>query len=451
MELSLSAEFASILHGKNVFCGFSGGADSLTLLLLLSEAEKAVHFTLHAVHFEHGLRGRAGEEDAQYCMEFCKQQNIPFTCISLNVPENICQGEGIEAAARRLRMNHWKQLPDDSVVALGHNSDDMIENLFLRLMRGSNVSGLTSLSEFSENEGVAIIRPLLTYSRQKIESFLKGRGVKWRTDATNLQSDYGRNFLRNQILPALYEKFPYGKNGILRSLKNLCSDAQMIDSQAESFYHSMDLSLRSSWLMLPQAILCRVFRLFLSQKTGKNIIVGHQLLNRFEKVIADPPGQGYSELQLTDLPDFSLYIGQDDLYLVDHKKNESVSWFPENDVIIDFSGYRFQTGKKQIGKGDGIENAAFDVKSLALPLKIRCVDSGDKMTAFGKKTPVSVKKFLSDAGIPAPLRENYPVLCDASGDIIWVPGVKRSNKYPARNSNFILLSFKKLGSVPYKG
>ena len=171
MDLSLSAEFAPLLNGKNVCCGFSGGADSMTLLLLLSEAAEAFHFTLNAIHFEHGLRGRAGEEDAAFCRDFCSKRKIPFSCISLHVPENLENHEGIEAAARRLRMNHWKQLPENSIVALGHNGDDLIENLFLRLMRGSNVSALTSLSELTVNQNVTIFRPLLSYSRKTIESF----------------------------------------------------------------------------------------------------------------------------------------------------------------------------------------------------------------------------------------------------------------------------------------
>ena len=106
MQLQLSPEFASILNGKNVYCGFSGGADSLTLLMLLSEAREAFHFSLSVIHFEHGLRGRAGVEDSLFCQDFCQKSGIPFTCISLNVPEHIRQGEGIEAAARRLRMDH---------------------------------------------------------------------------------------------------------------------------------------------------------------------------------------------------------------------------------------------------------------------------------------------------------------------------------------------------------
>ena len=443
MQLQLSTEFASILNGKNVYCGFSGGADSLTLLLLLSEAREAFHFSLNAVHFEHGLRGRAGVEDSLFCQDFCKSNDIPFTCISLNVPDHIKTGEGIEAAARRLRMDYWKKLPENSIVALGHNADDLTENLFLRLMRGSNVSALTSLSEYNETERVAIIRPLLRYRRSGIEQFLKGRGLQWRTDATNLESDYGRNFLRNIILPELYAKFPYGKDGISRSLRNLQFDAEFIDNYAATYYQSMNPELRNSWLNLPQAVFCRIFRLFLNEKTGRNIIVGHKLLRRFESMINNPPGQGFSQLIITDYPDFSLYIDSISVFFVDLRKKEPVFWDLFKDESVNFSNYTLKVSVNPVGKGDGIKNAVFDSVSLKMPFIIREAQPGDKMTAFGRKSPESVNKYLSEANIPAPFRKSYPVLCNADGEIIWIPGVKRSGKYPARDSNFLMISCEK--------
>ena len=442
--MQISSEFASILHGKNVYCGFSGGADSLTLLLLLSEAREAFSFSLQVIHFEHGLRGRASVEDSLFCQEFCHNAKIPFKCISLDVPNHMQSGEGVEAAARRLRMEHWKKLPENAIVALGHNADDLTENLFLRLMRGSNVSALTSLSEYNETEGVAIFRPLLRYQRTEIEDFLKGRGLQWRTDSTNLESDYGRNFLRNKILPELYAKFPYGKQGIARSLKNLQFDADYIDQQAATLYQSMNPELRASWLDLPKAIFCRVFRMFLSERIGKNIIAGHQLLDRFESEINNPPGQGFSQLIITDNPDFSFYISTESVFLVDHRKKEPVVWDPEQTDSIEFSGYSFKFSKKHLGKGDGIKIATFDSQTLPTPLTIRQTCPGDKMTAFGRKTPDSLKKYLSEANIPIPFRGSYPVLCDASGEIIWIPGVKRSDKYPTRDSNFLTISFESL-------
>lgn len=442
MIQSLSADYAQLLDHKTVYCGFSGGADSLTLLLLLYEAQEAFHFTLNAIHFEHGLRGRAGEEDARFCQKICADLKIPFTCITLNVPEHLAPGEGVEAAARRLRIAHWKQLPPESIIALGHNANDKIENLFLRLMRGSNTSALTSFSEFNHNQGITIIRPLLSYTRKQITDFLQGRGLQWRTDATNLEADYGRNFLRNKILPLIYQKFPYAEDGLSRALLNLQADASFIESHSEKTYAARNFTQCRSWRSLPDAIFYRVFRRFLSETIGSDVIPGHVLIDRFKSELrTKKTGQGYSELNITGYPDYSLFIGNEDLFLLKKEKINSIQWNPLEQSEINLSNMTIYFSRNFIGKGDGIIDAVFAPEAVKQPLLLRNTEPGDQMIPFGKHTPVLVRKLLSDASIPAPLRDYYPVLCDYTGEIIWIPGVKRSAKYPAQNSDSYGFSF----------
>ena len=69
------------VHGR-VFVGFSGGADSTALLMLLSQAGLEVT----AVHFQHGIRGAAAEADAAWCEQFCRARNIRFLRENLAVP-----------------------------------------------------------------------------------------------------------------------------------------------------------------------------------------------------------------------------------------------------------------------------------------------------------------------------------------------------------------------------
>ena len=437
----LPAESKAFLSGKTVYCGFSGGADSLTLLLLLAEVQEAFHFTLNAIHFEHGIRGRAGEKDAQFCRNFCMQNNIQFQCVPLNVLQKQLPGEGVEAAARRLRMDFWKSLPANCVVALGHNADDLTENLILRLMRGSNVSALTSLAEWSEVEHITFFRPLLAYTKNEIMEYLQGRGHQWRTDSTNLKSEYGRNFIRNQILPQLYAKFPYAQNGISRSLKNLSEDAQFIENETEKYYKSADFSKRNSWTSLPEPIFCRIFRNFIKNRTGMTVFSGHNLIERFRKMIFFPPGQGFAELIITDIPDYSIFVDSVSVFIVFNRKIKSQKWDLTQKSSEKFSFFEFKAIRNDVfsGKGDGVFSAAFDPVKVT-SVMIRPVQNGDKMIPFGKNTPVSVNTLLSNAKIPKPLRINYPVLCDENDSILWIPGVRRSNLYPARDTDFLTIS-----------
>ncbi|MFZ2656322.1 MAG: tRNA lysidine(34) synthetase TilS, partial [Victivallales bacterium] len=179
MDLKFFFNSVSIGAVKNIFSGFSGGPDSTALLMLLNEESKRRGFHLKAVHFEHGLRGKEGEEDAGWCRKFCEFRNIDFMEISLTVNTSRQAGESVEAAARRMRLKEWNILADDpdSFVALGHNSNDKVENVFLRLLRGSNSSGLTSLREIQKIGSITIIRPILRFKRSDIEDFLRSKGV----------------------------------------------------------------------------------------------------------------------------------------------------------------------------------------------------------------------------------------------------------------------------------
>ena len=137
---------------KNILLGFSGGADSCALFLILEHWSKKIPFNLTAVHFEHGLRGKASLNDAEFCRNTAEKYNVPFICYSLNVPENMLKNETIESAARRLRLTKWQELAaktDKCEIHLAHHADDLTENILLRLFRGANVSGLCGLREFS--------------------------------------------------------------------------------------------------------------------------------------------------------------------------------------------------------------------------------------------------------------------------------------------------------------
>jgi tRNA(Ile)-lysidine synthase TilS/MesJ len=57
-EININRKFSRI------YIGFSGGADSTALLTAMQKAVGNAEFTIEAVHFEHGIRGKAGGDDA---------------------------------------------------------------------------------------------------------------------------------------------------------------------------------------------------------------------------------------------------------------------------------------------------------------------------------------------------------------------------------------------------
>ena len=270
-----------------VFIGFSGGADSTALLLMLAESAPG---RVTAVHFQHGLRGAAAERDAAWCRKFCGVRKIPFKLVRLAVVKSRRPGESLEEAARRCRLEKWRKLagPED-VVALGHHADDRLEELLLRLARGANVSGLVGLRPERVVEGVRFVRPLLGLRRAEIEEFLRACGVKkWRDDGSNTDVAFRRNAIRHKWLPLIREDAGHDR-GLLASLDSLALDADFLE--AEAVRRLPEMTSLAAWRHLHPALLPRVLRLWLGRELGHDMVPLHAAVERLRgELVRKPAG-----------------------------------------------------------------------------------------------------------------------------------------------------------------
>ena len=223
-----------------IYVGFSGGADSVSLLISTNELAAELGLDITAVHFEHGIRGAASRMDARWCKDFCCQRKIKYEQYDLHTLDERKGNENVEAVARRLRIKKWSEIihgQDECVVLLGHHADDRIENIFIRMCRGANVSGLTSMREESVLENVKIIRPLLSYSKLDLIEFLTDRGIaEWCVDHSNFDESYTRNYFRHRIIPDIIQQLPTAATGLIKAAKALEVDARFIEENAQAKY-----------------------------------------------------------------------------------------------------------------------------------------------------------------------------------------------------------------------
>lgn len=428
---------------RTVYASFSGGADSLALLVHLSELRKDAPWELRAVHFEHGIRGAESLADADFCRTVCEKLDVPLQVIPLNVPDHIQPGEGTEAAARRLRQAAWRKIvckteQQPAAVALGHNADDRIESLFLRLMRGSNLSGLHALHAVREFDGITWLRPLLEFSRAEIEAYLAERGMNtFRTDSTNLRNDYDRNKLRNVVLPMLYREFPRARAGILTALHAIADDAAALDDAAEEAFRQavrpggLDLNELKK---LPPALLPRVLRLWLDDIPDRHFI------GRLRDLLDDPNCAASGRTPVDGGINFLWEKGL--------LKKESASEIKESvaPVVWDYRAIpAIRFGKTvlrfrgEVSEGEipsGMDPVLFDAEMFPNKLEIAARRPGDAMTPFGATYSVPLKKLFTDAHVSAAEQPLRPVVRNAeeSAKILWIPGIRRSSLYSVDRS-----------------
>ena len=193
----------------------SGGRDSIALC----HALKAAGETIVAINVEHGIRGENSLRDTEFVKEFCKKNNITLFCESVDAPafakEN---GYTLEQAARILRYAVFDRAVAEGkcdLIALAHHADDQAETIFMRILRGTGTAGLVGMREL---RGI-YVRPLLRYTREDIDEYVKANGLEYVEDETNGDLTYTRNFLRAE-LARLKERFPDLENSFARLSRN---------------------------------------------------------------------------------------------------------------------------------------------------------------------------------------------------------------------------------------
>lgn len=431
---------------EKIYVGFSGGADSTALLLLLQAASTNSSFNsfkFEAVHFEHGLRGKESLEDAKWCREFCESRNIPFREVAFNMdPET----SNLEAEARQRRMDYWMENvhSEKEAVALGHHADDKIENLLLRLFRGSNCTGLTSLRNCRIIGGVTFLRPLLSFRRKEIQEFLKNEGVdNWREDSSNQELKQNRSIIRNAILPELKKYFPIADKAMLKSLDALEKDADFLEMEATRIYDELKdekgFEIEKISVIHP-ALLVRFLRLWLTRHLGHEFIPTVDFMNRFESDVARFSNKSLATGERKSMPilnscaivfekgmirletDFETVIMSMNMLIWNWRKKPKIKFGG-----FEFTAFLTDSLEKSFFTERTHEIVCFDANQFPENLIIRSREPGDEMTPFGRENPVSLKKLLEETSLLTAEKSKIPVITSPEGVIIWVPSVRRAN------------------------
>ena len=233
----LSKNLAAFLEsrltpGDRLCVALSGGCDSVVLLHALRHL--ALPAELSALHVHHGLSPNA-DAWAGFCTDLCRDWDIPLTLRHVEVPRD--SGEGLEAAARRLRHAAFAECSTGGVkwIVLAHHRDDQAETVLLNLLRGAGVDGAGGMvTERTHGTlGVRLIRPLLDIPRSALEAYAAAHGLTWIDDESNADTLFRRNYLRHEIMPRLAARFPGSAASLARAAAHFTEGAALLADLAE--------------------------------------------------------------------------------------------------------------------------------------------------------------------------------------------------------------------------
>jgi len=193
--------------------------------------------TILAVHCNHLLRGDESDADEMFVREFAGQLQVPLFVGSFNaalLSEEMARN--LEATARELRYSEFQAAATHygaNVIATAHTRDDQVETLLMRLLRGSGAEGWRGIHEsFIPDSGTALIRPLLEVTRAEVIAHCEQYGLSFRTDSSNLSTNFTRNRVRHELLPQLRTYNPRIDEALLRLSRQLTEDDDYLNGVA---------------------------------------------------------------------------------------------------------------------------------------------------------------------------------------------------------------------------
>ena len=434
----------------DVVTGVSGGADSVCLLFLLHRycCENGCQMTV--VHVNHMIREREADSDEAFVRELCRKLDISCISEKTDVPA-LAEKLGLseEEAGRYARYEILCRIAKtkSNKIAVAHHREDNAETVLFNLIRGAGVKGLSGMQPVVLRGDCRIIRPLLTESRETIESYLKENQISFRTDLTNGDPEYSRNRLRLNVFPELSKINARATEHICLSAEQLGEIEEYLERETDKQYAKTVISENgicriavSKLISADPVIAKRIALRAISEVAGhrKDITAAHvssvlSLASMQSGRKADLP-YGMRAVRSYD----EIRIG---LRTPDDENSESYlmpvvidpSEFEKTKVLTIRDGVQLKFEVVKVNDNNrarlikkNIYTKAFDCDKIIGVITVGEKVHGDKIILQnGAKT---LKKYFIDEKIPSEQREKTLILRDEKS-VIWIVGYRISEKH----------------------
>lgn len=221
-----------LADSQSLHVGLSGGLDSVVLLHVLAHIAPV---PVRAIHVHHGLSPNADHWTA-FCQDFCADLRVDLSICRVAVDASA--GIGLEAAARNARYAAFASLPVECLFLAQHRGDQA-ETVLHNLLRGAGVLGLAGMPAARYRGPLKILRPLLSTGREEIAVYARQAGLRWIEDESNADCRLTRNFIRHEVLPPLYRRFPQGERALAAAASHLAEAAELLDALAQADWQAL--------------------------------------------------------------------------------------------------------------------------------------------------------------------------------------------------------------------
>jgi tRNA(Ile)-lysidine synthetase-like protein len=437
-----SIEYLNNLLKPNdvVVIGLSGGPDSMCLFDILLKLDTKVKII--CAHINHNIREESKNEQT-FLEDYCNRKKVKF--ITTTFEKKSETEEYNEAELREMRYKFFEKVVRKNhakYLFTAHHGDDLIETILMRITRGSNLKGYSGFDLVTEKVKYKIIRPLIFSTKSDITEYNLKNEIPFFRDRTNDSDDYTRNRYRRNVLPFLKEE---NSNVHLKYYKfnnELNKYYEYVDKEVRkeisNRYHGDVLNI-TDFNQLDSLIQTKVIEFILDDKYPDNLylVSDVHVENILNLIKSNKPNSSIN------LPDNLIVTKSYDKLIVSKNNIQSVDY----DLEITDKITKLPNNHEIIMLDETEETSNYyiklDSKELSLPLHIRSKKDGDRMIIKNMNGYKKLKDIYIDSKIPLQERNTRPILVDSKGNILWLPGIKKSKFAKANGENYdIILWYK---------
>jgi tRNA(Ile)-lysidine synthase len=432
-----------IENGEGIVVGLSGGPDSICLLHSLYCLKDRYNIKLYSVHLNHMIRGEEALRDENFARDFSESYNIPFFCRRTDVL-NYAKEKSLssEEAGRLLRYELFEAVLRETgakKIALAHNMNDQAETMLMRFLRGSGITGMGGIKPVRDNK---YIRPILSLSREEVESYCRENSLRPVIDSTNKETIYTRNRIRLEVIPYIKKHF---NPNIIESLFKV-SEILRDDDEYLNIISAKELSLiksnngisRTGFTGLHTAVKRRVLRALIQSIKGD--LTGIES-KHIEECIAflEESGTG----KKISLPDNIECIIEYAYFKFDRVKDMTDYEYAVNLPGITRAYKEYIITAKVFDSNDRnfLDKQYvkyFDYDKINNGIFFRNRRNGDYMYPKGMTGCKKLKDIFIDKKIPKDMRKEIPLIT-LGNEVLWILNLRDTKNYkPGVDTRHIL-------------
>ena len=429
------------IKNKTIVLAISGGPDSMFLLNIFLKLKERYNLKIIVAHVHHNIR-KESDYEAEKLKNIVLKNNIIFEYMKI---EKYPNNKFSEESAREIRYNFFEKVLkkyNSDILFTAHHGDDLIETILMKIIRGSTIKGYSGFQSISKRNGYIIARPLVYLSKEQILEYLDKNNIWYALDMSNNSQVYKRNRIRKTILPELKKedsnihlKFLKYNNRLLELDNYINSEIDKIGKYVLSNNELNVLELNKHNIIIKRYILEKylynIYNNNIVKISDKHVNIILDLLENNKNCKIDLPNK---KIALLEYNIFKI-IDQNENYIYDYIFDDEIILPNKSKIVID--------NDTKLTSNYVIH---LNSKDLDLPFHVRTLRSGDRMTIknfFGTK---KVSDIFTNSKVSKEIRYTHPIVTDNKDNILWIPGIKKSNFDRKKTGNYdIILKYEVKG------